>query len=54
MSKRKRTSKFLAKFPKGFLEKYDSTLIKDDEYNWLKVLTCIPGIYNDGGSTPNA
>lgn len=30
---------FLAKFPKGFLEKYDSELIEEDEYNWLKVLT---------------
>jgi len=30
---------FQAKFPKRFLEKYDSGLIKDNEYNWLKVLT---------------
>lgn len=30
---------FREKFPKGFLEKYDSELVIDDEYNWLKVLT---------------
>lgn len=30
---------FKAKFPKGFLERYDSGLIEEDEYNWLKVLT---------------
>ncbi|WP_240378024.1 TnsD family transposase [Bacillus piscicola] len=30
---------FQAKFPKGFLEKYESALIEHDEYNWLKVLT---------------
>ena len=29
---------FLSKFPIGFLEKYESTLNVDDEYNWLKVL----------------
>ncbi|WP_071396588.1 TnsD family Tn7-like transposition protein [Bacillus tuaregi] len=28
-----------AKFPDGFLEKYNSGLNKDDEYNWLRVLT---------------
>ncbi|MGY1423457.1 TnsD family transposase [Bacillus cereus] len=30
---------FLSKFPIGFLEKYESTLNVEDEYNWLKVLT---------------
>ncbi|WP_052255581.1 TnsD family Tn7-like transposition protein [Salinicoccus sp. YB14-2] len=30
---------FQAKFPKGFLEKYESALNEEDEYNWLKVLT---------------
>ncbi|MBR9675107.1 transposase [Bacillus cereus] len=30
---------FLSKFPIGFLEKHESTLNVDDEYNWLKVLT---------------
>lgn len=30
---------FQAKFPKGFLEKYESGLNEENEYNWLKVLT---------------
>lgn len=30
---------FKNKFPKGFLEKYESTLNIEDEYNWLKVIT---------------
>ncbi|HGH0916052.1 TPA: TnsD family transposase [Bacillus cereus] len=30
---------FKNKFPKGFLEKYESTLNIADEYNWLKVIT---------------
>ncbi len=30
---------FKSKFPKGFLEKYESTLNIADEYNWLKVIT---------------
>lgn len=30
---------FQAKFPKGFLDSYDSALVEEDEYNWLKVLT---------------
>ncbi|MDA1930473.1 TnsD family transposase [Bacillus cereus group sp. BcHK130] len=30
---------FKNKFPKGFLEKYESTLNIADEYNWLKVTT---------------
>lgn len=30
---------FKSKFPKGFLEKYKSTLNIADEYNWLKVIT---------------
>lgn len=30
---------FKSKFPKGFLEKYESTLNIEDEYNWLKVIT---------------
>ncbi|MGY2611205.1 TnsD family transposase [Bacillus pretiosus] len=30
---------FKRKFPKGFLEKYESTLNIADEYNWLKVIT---------------
>ncbi|QOY37725.1 TnsD family Tn7-like transposition protein [Anaerobacillus isosaccharinicus] len=30
---------FLRKIPNNFLEKYDSFLDIDDEYNWLKVLT---------------
>ncbi|HDX9578516.1 TPA: TnsD family transposase [Bacillus pseudomycoides] len=30
---------FKSKFPKGFLEKYESTLNLADEYNWLKVIT---------------
>ena len=29
---------FKSKFPKGFLEKYGSTLNIADEYNWLKVI----------------
>ncbi|MGP3783400.1 TnsD family transposase [Paenibacillus sp. 1A_MP2] len=30
---------FQARFPIGFLEKYDSGLKQENEYNWLKVLT---------------
>lgn len=30
---------FQKKFPKGFLEKYESALNIADEYNWLKVIT---------------
>jgi hypothetical protein len=30
---------FQGKFPKGFLEKYDSAINVNDEYNWLKVIT---------------
>lgn len=30
---------FQAKFAKGFLDSYDSALVEEDEYNWLKVLT---------------
>jgi hypothetical protein len=30
---------FQAKFPTGFLEKYESGLNEENEYNWLKVLT---------------
>ncbi len=30
---------FKSKFPKGILEKYESTLNIADEYNWLKVIT---------------
>lgn len=30
---------FQAKFPKEFLEKYESGLNEENEYNWLKVLT---------------
>jgi hypothetical protein len=30
---------FQSKFPKGFLEKYESAINENDEYNWLKVIT---------------
>ncbi len=30
---------FQAKFPKGFLKRYESGLNEENEYNWLKVLT---------------
>lgn len=30
---------FQSRFPKGFLEKYESTIDVNDEYNWLKVIT---------------
>ncbi|MGP4074023.1 TnsD family transposase [Piscibacillus sp. B03] len=30
---------FQAKFPQGFLEKYESGVNEENEYNWLKVLT---------------
>lgn len=30
---------FQSGFPKGFLEKYESTIDVNDEYNWLKVIT---------------
>lgn len=30
---------FQTKYPKGFLEKYESALNEKDEYNWLKILT---------------
>ncbi|MDQ6160952.1 TnsD family Tn7-like transposition protein, partial [Staphylococcus epidermidis] len=29
---------FQAKFPNGYLDSYDSALVEEDEYNWLKVL----------------
>ncbi|HZG10944.1 TnsD family Tn7-like transposition protein [Bacillus sp. BNPI-92] len=30
---------FQSKFPKGFLDKYESAINLNDEYNWLKVIT---------------
>ncbi|GAE37136.1 TnsD family Tn7-like transposition protein [Halalkalibacter akibai] len=30
---------FQSKFPKGFLEKYESAIVENDEFNWLKVIT---------------
>lgn len=30
---------FQSKFPKGFLEKYESAINENHEYNWLKVIT---------------
>ncbi|OXS75822.1 TnsD family Tn7-like transposition protein [Domibacillus enclensis] len=30
---------FISKFPIGFLEKYESALDMDNEYNWLRVIT---------------
>ncbi|MGE7307415.1 TnsD family transposase [Priestia megaterium] len=30
---------FQSKFPKGFLDKYESEIDVNDEYNWLKVIT---------------
>lgn len=30
---------FQSKFPKGFLEKYESAIDENDEYNWLKIIT---------------
>ncbi|ADU31324.1 TnsD family Tn7-like transposition protein [Evansella cellulosilytica] len=30
---------FQSKFPKGFLEKCESAIVANDEYNWLKVIT---------------